>query len=134
MARVFRRGDSWCIDYTDALGIRRRKVASRTKAGAEKILRRVLDEVEGERAGEKPSVRAIPMANLIDPYLSHSRVTKKPSSYQRDITSSLHVGEQRASLYETHVSSGCGVESRPCQSSTGYQDGQGNPASPVSER
>jgi integrase len=76
MGRVYFRSDyrSWCIDFKDALGRRRREKAGPTKRVAEVLLRHKEEVVALEKAGQTKPIRDVSFDGFSDDFLRWIKV------------------------------------------------------------
>lgn len=86
MARVFKRGKKWCIDYSYR-GRRIMKAISRDKRMAELALKDIeLKIARGEYLGIHDQLKIL-LRDCADKYLIYSKANKSPKSYERDLIS-----------------------------------------------
>lgn len=87
MARVFKRGKKWYIDYS----YRGRRVIRSTKSRDKRMAELVLKDTElkiikGEYLGVRDEQKIL-FRDYAEKYLAHSKANKTPKSHRRDITS-----------------------------------------------
>jgi integrase len=83
MSRVFRRDDSWWIDFQDADGIRRRQKIGPVKRVAQEVLNDVLAKVTRQERLGVVTESSIPFAEFAKEWLSSLRSDLKPRTIER---------------------------------------------------
>lgn len=97
---VYKKGHRWYIDYYMPNGKRKREVVSIPAVDPSRINREDAKKALSIRKAEiaqgkfklESAIKPTQFEKLLDRYLEFSKVNKKPNSFERDLTSSKHLG------------------------------------------